>query len=100
MNFQSYAERIRTLQETDDEHAQKKKKKVQKRLQVNNTEMKMTSVNKVQFASLNNKRYYFSDGIISLPCHPLFSILFKNTHCYQKRKRQFITIRKSRCCKK
>ena len=99
MNFQSYAERIRTLQETDDEHAQKKKK-VQKRLQVNNTEMKMTSVNKVQFASLNNKRYYFSDGIISLPCHPLLSILLKNTHCYQKRKRQFITIRKSRCCKK
>ena len=32
----------------------------------------MTSVNKVQFASLNDKWYYFSDGIVSLPCgHPL-----------------------------
>ena len=31
----------------------------------------MTSVNKVQFASLNDKRYYFSDGIVSLPFdHP------------------------------
>ena len=32
----------------------------------------MTSVNKVKFASLNDKRYYFSDGIVSLPYgHPL-----------------------------
>ena len=31
----------------------------------------MTSVNKVKFASLNDKRYYFSDGIVSLPFgHP------------------------------
>ena len=29
--------------------------------------MVMTSVNKVRFASLNDKRYYFSDGIVSLP---------------------------------
>ena len=29
--------------------------------------MKMTSVKKVQLASLNNKRYYFLDGIIFLP---------------------------------
>ena len=33
--------------------------------------MTMTSVNKVQFASLNDQRYYFSDGIVSLPFgHP------------------------------
>ena len=32
----------------------------------------MTSVSKVQFASLNEKRYYLSDGIISLLYgHPL-----------------------------
>ena len=29
--------------------------------------MTMTSVNKVKFASLNDKRYYFPDGIVSLP---------------------------------
>ena len=29
--------------------------------------MMMTSINKLQFASLNDKRYYFSDGIVSLP---------------------------------
>ena len=39
----------------------------QKRLQVKNTNMTMTSVNKAQFPTLNDKRYYFSDGIVSLP---------------------------------
>ena len=34
----------------------------------------MTSVNKAQFAILNDKRYYFSDGILSLPFgHPPLS---------------------------
>ena len=38
--------------------------------------MMMMSVNKVQFASLNDKRYYFSDGILSLPFgHPSLSEL-------------------------
>ena len=33
--------------------------------------MTMTSVNKMQFASLNDKRYYSSDGMVSLPFgHP------------------------------
>ena len=33
--------------------------------------MAMTSINKVQFARLNDKRYYFSDGIVSFPFgHP------------------------------
>ena len=38
--------------------------------------MMMTTVNKVQFASLNDKRYYFLDGIVSLPFgHPSLSEL-------------------------
>ena len=36
--------------------------------------MKRTSINKVQFASLNDKRYSFLDGVVSLPYgHPLLS---------------------------
>ena len=46
MNFEGYAERISAR---DNKRTQKKL--VQKRLQVKNTEMKMASVNKVQFAS-------------------------------------------------
>ena len=44
-----------------------KKKLVQKRLLAKNTNMTMTSVNKVKFASLNDKRYYAPDGMVSLP---------------------------------
>ena len=69
-NFESYAARIGKLREIDEK--KKQKKLVQKRLQVKNTNMIMSSVNKVQFSSLNDKRYYFSDGIVSLPYgHPL-----------------------------
>ena len=64
MCFESYAMRINTLRDID---CKKEEKKITlKRLQVKNTNMTMTSVNKVQFASLNHKRYYFSHGIVSL----------------------------------
>ena len=70
MCFESYAMRINSLREDVDCKRDEKKIR-QKRLQVKNTNMTMTSVNKVQFASLNDKRYYFSDGIVSLPFgHP------------------------------
>lgn len=66
MNFESCTERINVLKEIGSKKNEKKKL-VQKRLQVKNTEMKMTSINKVQFAGLNDKRYYFSGGIVYLP---------------------------------
>ena len=48
-----------------------KKKNYIKKITGENINMTMTSVNKVQFARLNDKRYYFSDGIVSLPFgHP------------------------------
>ena len=73
-NFQSFAERINVLKEIGSE--KNEKKLVQKRLQVKYKEMKMTSVDKVQFPSLNDKRYYFSGGIVSLPFdHPTLSSL-------------------------
>ena len=47
--------------------------------------MKMTSINKVQFASLSDKRYYFSDEIVSLPFgHPLMSELHELKKSYPK----------------
>ena len=51
--FESYAERISSLRQLDTKF---EKKLIQKRLQVKNTNMIMTSVNKVKFASLNDKR--------------------------------------------
>ena len=75
MDFESYAERINVLRDISCEK-KTEKKLIKKKLQVKITEMKMTSVNKVQFASLNDKRYYFSGGTISMPFgHPSLSSL-------------------------
>ena len=65
MNFESYAEKISTIRQIGI--ARNYKKLAQKRLQVKTTNMAMTSINKVKFASINDKRYYGSDGILSLP---------------------------------
>ena len=65
MNFESYAENISTIRQIDI--ARNDKKLVQKRLQVKNTNMTMASINKVKFDSINDKRYYGPDGIVSLP---------------------------------
>ena len=64
MNFEIYAEKISSIRQTDI--ARNDKKLVKKRLQVKNTNMTMTSINKIKFASINDKRYYGSDGIVSL----------------------------------
>ena len=83
MNFESYAKRTATLKEPDD--GRNKKQIVQKRLRVTNTVMKMTSINKVQFARLNDKRYYFSNDIVSLPYgHPLLSKICQIRKTYPK----------------
>ena len=73
MDFQRYANRIKDLR-LDLNNEENQEKVIQKRFQVKNTEMVMTSSNKVKFAQLNDKRYYFSDGIVSLPFgHPLLN---------------------------
>ena len=74
MSFEAYANRITSLRQLDCKND--KKKITQKRFQVKNTNMMMTTVNKVQFASLNDQRYYFSEGIVWLPFgHPSLSEL-------------------------
>ena len=65
MCFEAYAARITPLKYFDE-----KIEKIEK-FQAKNTEMKITTVNKVQFSSLNNKRYNLSGGIPSLCFGPL-----------------------------
>ena len=65
MDFGSYAARVMDLKEYDTADRAPKKLK-QKRFQVKNTHMQMSTITKVQFAGLNDKRYYFSGGICSL----------------------------------
>ena len=56
----------------------------QKRFQVINESMQMKSVSKIQFGQLNDKRYYFSNGIMSLPYgHSYLEKLRKEKHKYR-----------------
>ena len=46
--------------------------------------MQMKSRSKVQFGQLNDKRFYFSNGLISLPFgHPSLENLRKYKHKYR-----------------
>ena len=65
MDFGAYSERLATLHEYCFES--KPNKNEQKRFQIINDSMQMKPVKKTQFAGLNNKRFYFHDGIASLP---------------------------------
>ena len=60
MDFECYAGNITPLREADSK--KKETKIIQKQLQVHNTEMKLTSVSKVKFTNLNNKRYVLLFG--------------------------------------
>ena len=45
--------------------------------------MQMKSVTKVQFVQINDKRFYFSDGLISLPFGLYLENLKKGKHKYR-----------------
>ena len=71
MDFHSYYERLADLGEFPKEYFKKPKKIKQKRFQIINESMQMKSVSKVQFGRLNDKPFYFSNGVMSLPYgHP------------------------------
>ena len=66
MNFESFAFQIMDVREYT--RSQKKTKTLtQRRFQLKNTNMKLVSVNRKEFAGLNDKRYYLTDGVTSLP---------------------------------
>ena len=84
MNFESFASRIMDIREYTISQKQAKTVK-QTRFQLKNTDMKMKEQYKVQFAGLNDKRYYLTDGITSLPYgHFLFAELDKKKEKYNK----------------
>ena len=84
MDFDAYSSRLSSLHEYCDK--QKPKKITQKRFQIVNNNMQMNTVNKTQFADLNDKRFYFyDDGIISLPFgHYLLEESRKEKEKYKK----------------
>ena len=74
MDFDSYSAGLSDLTEYYSEFLTKPnlvKQIDQKRFQIIDESMQMKSVSKVKFGQLNDKRFYFSNGITSLPYgHP------------------------------
>ena len=84
MDFESYSERLSDLNEFSKEFLKKSVKIEQKRFQIINESMQMKSVIIVQFGQLNHKRFYFSNGLISLPFgHPYLEELRKERDKYR-----------------
>ena len=80
MDFDSHSSRLSDLTEYINEFSNKPvaEKIEQKRFQVINESMQMKSISKIQFGQLNDKRFYFSNGIMSLPYgHPYLEKLRK-----------------------
>ena len=87
MDFDSYSNRLSDLTEYFNEFLStdnKVQKIEQRRFQVTNESMQMQSVSKVQFGLLNDKRFYFAIGLVSLPySHPSLEELRKKKHKYR-----------------
>ena len=87
MDFDSYCSQLSDLTKYSNEFLNtpnKVEQIEQKIFQVINESMKMKSVSKVQFGQLNDKKFYFSNGIISLPYgHPYLEELRKEKHKYR-----------------
>ena len=84
MDFNSYSKRLPDLNEFSKEFLKKPVKIEQKRFQIINESMQMKSVIKLQFDQLNDKRFYFSNGLIPLPSgHPYLEELRKEKHNYR-----------------
>ena len=87
MDFDAYSNRLSDLTEYFNEFLTTDNKVElieQRRFQVTNESMQMKSVSKVQFGQLNDKRFYFSNGLVSLPYgHPSFIELRKEKHKYR-----------------
>ena len=78
MDYDSYSERLSDLNEFSKGFLKKPVKVEEKKVQIINKSIKKKSVIKVQFGQLNDKRFYFSNGLISLPFgHPYLEELRK-----------------------
>ena len=68
MDFDFNSNRLSDLTENSNEflgNPQKVEQIERKRFEVKNESMQMKSLSKVQIGQLNDKRFYFSNGIIS-----------------------------------
>ena len=100
MDFENFASRIVSI--TNLEHFKKSKVEYKEaaRLTVDQGEMQKKSSPRCKFSLFNDKRFYFSNGLVSLP---LFHPLLKDQTIYKKikvKKLKNIFGTRKKCCSK
>ena len=72
MEFENYSKRINSVQEIETFGQLTQDKQKQNRFSIKSNEIVLKEIEKSKFAQINDVRYYFNDGIVSLSfSHPL-----------------------------
>ena len=78
MEFKDYVKRINSVKEIKTFGQISPEKQKQNRLFIKSNKMILQEIEKSKFAQINDKRHYFSDGIVSLPIsHPYLHEIVK-----------------------
>ena len=67
MEFKDYAKRINFVKEIETFGQLPKEKQKQGKFSLKNNEMVLEGIEKSTLSQIDNKTYYFSDGIVPLP---------------------------------
>ena len=74
MHFENYAKRINSVKDIEIFGQLLQEKQEQNRFVVKNNNMYLEKIKKTKFAQTNERRHFFSNGIVSLPFfHPFLS---------------------------
>ena len=74
MKFENYAKKINAVKEIEIFRQNQPEKQKQNRFAIKENEMVLKEIEKSQFSQINDKRYYFSNGIVLFPSsQPLLS---------------------------
>ena len=89
MEFEDYAKRISLIREIETFGQLPKEKHKKNTFTIKNNEMVLEKIEKSKFAQINDKRYYFSDGIVCLPfSHPFLKEIVN----FKREKKQTIEV--------
>ena len=78
MDFKVYSKRINSTTQIETFGNLPTEKQKACRFKIKNNNMVLQEIEKLKLAQINNKRYYFSDEIVSLPfCHPYLHEIFQ-----------------------
>ena len=80
MEFEDYTKRTSSIKEIETFGHLPNEKQKQNRFAIKNNQMELEESEKSKFAQINDKRYHFGDGIVSLPfSHPFLLEIVKFT---------------------